>query len=87
MTNDFIEICEIQLMDWFIINIGLVFDRLNFAIEFDTHDGVIYKVFLVVQISTIEYSKKISNEKNLENGLESMEGLHILLYDKIKNST
>ncbi len=69
------------------MNISLVFYGLNFAIEFDTHDVVIYKVFLVVQISIIEYSKKISNEENLENGLESMKGLDILLNDKIKNST
>jgi hypothetical protein len=69
------------------MNISLVFDRLNFAIEFDTHDSVIYKMFSVVQISTIEYSKKISNEENLENGLKSMKGLDILLNDKIKDST
>jgi hypothetical protein len=74
-------------MGCFIMNISLVFDRLNFAIEFDTHDDVTYKVFLVVQISSIEYSKKISNEENLENGLESMKGLDILLNDKIKDST
>jgi hypothetical protein len=74
-------------MDWFIMNISLIFDRLNFTIEFDIHDGVIYKVFLVVRISSIEYSKKISNEENLENGLESMKDLDILLNDKIKDST
>ncbi len=69
------------------MNISLIFDRLNFTIEFDIHDGVIYKVFLVVRISSIEYSKKISNEENLENGLESMKDLDILLNDKIKDST